>query len=77
MTKNQTIRIKIDDGDGSGHKAQGRLEGQWIIFTCEHCPSWERRYDWQTGEMTFSKGTAILRGIQHHGSFFPTRAGLN
>ena len=37
------------------HACQSRLEGNWIIWTCPHCPDYERKLNWRTGETKSKK----------------------
>ncbi|GAB4496096.1 MAG: hypothetical protein OHK0019_27160 [Saprospiraceae bacterium] len=46
------------------HHCTSHREGEWITWRCPHCEDYERRYNWQTGEMHVKKGNSTA---QHTG----------
>lgn len=40
------------------HHCTSHREGDWIVWRCPHCDLYERRYNWQTGEMRVRRGNA-------------------
>jgi hypothetical protein len=55
--------------DSIEHKCQATRQGDWIVFQCHECPSYERRLNWRTKEMR-------VRGdrpeVHHSGFYIPT-----
>ncbi len=50
------------------HQCSSRRDGDWIIWNCPHCPGYERKFNWMTGEMRVRKGDPDARhvGIADH-----------
>jgi|GEM_PF-793590 len=46
------------------HECTSHREGEWITWRCPHCEGYERRLNWQTGEMLVRRGNS---GAQHTG----------
>ncbi len=38
------------------HHCTSHREGNWIVWRCPHCPGYERRLNWQTGQMRVRRG---------------------
>jgi len=43
--------MDIKFNSGSKHKCDVKLEGDWLVFTCDKCPEFERRINKVTNEM--------------------------
>lgn len=43
------------------HECTSHREGEWMIFRCPHCPGYERRFNWVTGEMQVRRGDSVAR----------------
>lgn len=43
----------------SVHHCEVRQEENWIVYTCKHCPGYERKIDLQTGQV-FVKGQSAF-----------------
>lgn len=68
--KNDTIEFSgIPAGS---HKCTSEVQGDWVVFRCEHCPDYERRINWKTGETTV-KGA---KEIQHYSAIGDSLAQL-
>ena len=63
------IEFNQSNQDGIKHKCNSRREGGWIIFTCSHCPQYERKINLKTKEMKIIEGENPY--IKHSGSFVP------
>lgn len=61
------INLK-NNSDESNHVCSSHRDGDWIIFTCGHCPSYERRVNWRTGDVSTKGG---VQHIKHSGQHFP------
>lgn len=46
------------------HECTSHRDGDWITWRCPHCEEYERRFNWQTGEMHVQRGNATA---QHTG----------
>lgn len=46
------------------HHCTSHREGEWITWRCPHCEGYERRYNWQTGEMRVNRANSAA---QHTG----------
>lgn len=46
------------------HHCTSHREGDWMIWRCPHCADYERRMNWQTGEMHIRRGQSTA---QHTG----------
>ena len=46
------------------HHCTSHREGEWITWRCPHCERYERRFNWQTGEMRVLRGNSAA---QHTG----------
>lgn len=55
-------------GEDDGHKCTGRIIGDWIIFTCEKCPEYQRSVNWRTREVAVRKSDYE---VSHAGFYFP------
>jgi hypothetical protein len=56
----------FDKGPGLDvHQCTSHRDGDWITWRCPHCEGYERRYNWQTGEMRLRSGnsTALHAGM--------------
>lgn len=42
------------------HECTAHQEGDWIIYRCPECLSYERRINWQTGEMRVKGNNRFL-----------------
>ena len=64
------IDFEIDGHPQSMHTCEGKREGDWIVFTCPHCPEYENRINFRTKER---KGRpAADPDVLHNGTFVPT-----
>ena len=60
------------------HKCQSHKEGDWIIFTCNQCKTYERRINWKTGKMkTRSDNFEIIHEGFHTPALFSTNMSSN
>lgn len=63
------LNINFDPGEVvEAHECTAHRVGDWIIYRCEQCPEYERRYNWRTGEM---KVRHSKKQCLHKGSYFP------
>lgn len=46
------------------HHCTSHREGDWMVWRCPHCADYERRMNWQTGEMHIRRGQSAA---QHTG----------
>lgn len=46
------------------HECTSYRDGEWITWRCPHCEGYERRLNWQTGEMRVRRGDS---NAQHTG----------
>lgn len=60
--------------EGEVHTCESRREGDWIIFTCPHCPAYENRINFKTEERIsqpiddpsiFHQGSFVPVGLEH------------
>ncbi len=58
-----TINFKGPSSDI--HHCTSHQEGDWMVWRCPHCSDYERRMNWQTGEMKISRGKSTA---QHGGA---------
>lgn len=61
------INFTREDTPTVGHLCTAHREGEWIVYTCPHCPTYERRIHLPTGHMLVQGGSNPH--IQHQGSF--------
>lgn len=53
------------------HHCTSYRDGDWIVWRCPHCERYERRLNWQTGEMRVNRGnsnaqhTGMSNGVQN------------
>ncbi|MCA0235495.1 MAG: hypothetical protein LCH81_03855 [Bacteroidetes bacterium] len=47
----------------SQHYCTSHREGEWIVWRCPHCSDYERRMNWQTGEMRIKRGASTAQHI--------------
>jgi hypothetical protein len=73
--KGFNIRLAGSGEELIHHECESRLEGDWIVFTCELCPGHERRLNWRTGRMSTTGATP--HGVTHSGLHLPTHSLLN
>jgi len=73
------IRFELNDVEGEFHTCESHREGDWLVFTCPHCPDYENRFNLQTGERRsqpipdptiFHQGTHIPVGMEQD-LFYP------
>lgn len=50
------------------HVCIGQRQGDWIVFICPICKGYERRVNWDTGEVKVKRGNSKFN---HTGSFAP------
>jgi len=55
------------------HQCIGHQKGDWIIFTCPEC-SYQRHFNWQTGEMRVFNETLQ---VAHSGFHAPVQPDVN
>lgn len=61
------MQLKLGGGQSeTHHECESRREGDWLIFSCPHCPDYQRKYHLVSGEMQVRPGQDPT--IQHHGS---------
>jgi hypothetical protein len=58
------ITLHFDSLPADVHECTSHREGEWITWRCPHCDGYERRYNWQTGEMRIRRGNSTA---QHTG----------
>lgn len=51
------------------HQCHSHREGEWLVYTCKECPTYERRFNFKTGEMTIRPGENPH--VLHQGNFQP------
>lgn len=61
--------LENQSSDVVQHHCESYRDGDWIVFTCSKCLSYERRLNWRTGEMKIKEGEDP--GILHAGEYFP------
>ncbi len=64
------IELLSSTEPGSYHTCVSHREGNWIVFTCPQCSAYERRLNFQTGEMI--NVSADDPYIVHQGQFVAT-----
>lgn len=48
------------------HECESYRDGDWIVFRCSHCATYERRFNWRTGAMKSQHGgSSILHTGMH------------
>lgn len=60
------IQFQHKDGE-KRHKCNARREQDWVIFTCQLCPGFERRIHMPTGQVKVQHG--VDPWILHEGKF--------
>jgi len=63
------IELNNSSKDDAVHQCNSKREGDWLIFTCPACPTYERRLNVQTQEMRIKEGKDPF--LRHTGSFVP------
>lgn len=63
------IQFNPSQPDLESHTCESHREGDWLVFTCPHCKTYERRINFKTGGMTSQPGEDPF--IQHQGQFVP------
>lgn len=43
--------IEFDHSKGNKHECASKKIGDWIIYTCPHCPDYQRKQNIKTDEM--------------------------
>ena len=64
----KSIEINLTNSDDDRHECESTREGDWIIFTCPHCPGYERRMNLRTRDMTVNDPTD--GSYSHSGRYF-------
>ena len=54
--------------DETNHVCESYRDGKWIIYHCKSCPGYERRINWETGDVQVKGSSAE---IQHSGQHVP------
>jgi len=65
------LKFKSSD-DPQVHDCHVERVGDWVIYTCPHCPEYRRRYNYRTGEMQVEPCSDP--NIRHRGSAVEGRA---
>ena len=63
------MRLKMESADPDAHECQSHRKGDWIVYTCAHCPDYERRYHLKTGQMKVKPAadpTILHRGVSNN-----------
>lgn len=62
-------QLHIEGLADSTHHCTSHREGDWIIWRCPHCADYERRFNWQTGQMKVERGNSAAQhtGINSQG----------
>ena len=53
--------IQFDGLPKDIHSCTVSLDGDWIVWRCPFCRDYERRLNWQTGEMSVRRGGSAAR----------------
>jgi len=56
------------DTPQESHTCEARKEGDWIVFTCPACPSYERRYNYKIRQMQVKNSSPAIKhtgNLQH------------
>jgi hypothetical protein len=48
--------IKFEELNPDIHTCRSELQGDWMVWHCPHCPGYERRLNWRTGELRAARG---------------------
>lgn len=64
------MQLHITSGNPDAHTCESRRDGAWVIFTCPHCEEFERRINFETGELRTIPASNPY--ILHQGSFMPS-----
>ena len=51
------------------HQCTSERDGDWVIFRCKHCPSFERRVNLKSGEAT--QKSCGNPAVRHDGNYCP------
>lgn len=62
-------KLKLGKQTANKHKCEGKKSGDWIVFTCPHCPDFERKIHTKTGEMKTKSNPN--NNYKHNGSYIP------
>jgi hypothetical protein len=63
------MKIKFETrSDRETHECESYRTGEWIIFKCPRCTGYEKRLNWQTGQM---KTINANDDVCHTGNYFP------
>lgn len=60
------IDINLPQKGGEVHTCKSHKEGDEIVFTCPHCPDYERRMNLKTGEMKVKNASEDIRHTGSH-----------
>ena len=75
---NQTPHhLHFDVEPSQSHICQSSHKGDWIIFTCPKCKGYERRINWQTGEMKTKNGNTPFSHTGQHSPKILEEGSLN
>ncbi|MFK7847341.1 MAG: hypothetical protein AB8G77_18745 [Rhodothermales bacterium] len=55
------------------HACESYRDGDWIVFLCPQCETYERRLNWRTGDMKVRDNTETH--VRHSGEYFPDEMG--
>ena len=65
------IEFNFGSSDAEQHTCESFRDGDWIIYTCDQCPGYERRMNWRTREMKVRRPEGMATDVLHTGSYFP------
>ncbi|MEM7575028.1 MAG: hypothetical protein AAF433_19135 [Bacteroidota bacterium] len=60
------MRLELSPTNPDTHECQSHREGKWIVYTCPKCPNYERRYNYETGQMKVRQ--AADPSVSHRGT---------
>jgi hypothetical protein len=43
--------IEFNSSEDGKHKCSSKREGDWVVYSCPHCPDFQKRINLKTGEM--------------------------
>lgn len=63
------MKFSINSQTHEIHECQSKRKGDWIVYTCKHCPDYRREFNWKTGEMKIEAAENAL--TLHQGTHVP------
>jgi hypothetical protein len=55
--------FQVDGLPADVHQCHSERQGDWIIWRCSQCAGYERRLNWQTGEMRVRRAHSTAQHV--------------